>query len=148
MRIQINCLDRHCVYNHENVDKERRERREFNTAFWVDKEESWYLLLLTLQLYFRSYPNGMSTEMEWTVSEKDLEEYMEVLLVLVKECGEIISAAISSQSNVEIDEKAENLAEGNSSAILTQTDLKVTNFKKKSSKVPVPIFSNFLYIVC
>lgn len=86
--------------------------------------------------------------MEWTVSEKDLEEYMEVLLVLVKECGEIISAAISSQSNVEIDEKAENLAEGNSSAILTQTDLKVTNFKKKSSKVPVPIFSNFLYIVC
>ena len=30
---------RHCVYDHENVDRERREKRIFNTAFWIDKEE-------------------------------------------------------------------------------------------------------------
>eukprot|EP00088_Acartia_fossae_P054737 TRINITY_DN6313_c0_g1_i6.p1 TRINITY_DN6313_c0_g1~~TRINITY_DN6313_c0_g1_i6.p1 ORF type:complete len:149 (-),score=22.03 TRINITY_DN6313_c0_g1_i6:51-497(-) len=30
---------RHCVYDHENVDRERREKRTFNTAFWIDKEE-------------------------------------------------------------------------------------------------------------
>ena len=34
------------MYNHENVDKERREKRIFNTAFWIDKyteddDEGW-----------------------------------------------------------------------------------------------------------
>jgi len=30
---------RHCVYEHQIVDKDRREKRKFNTAFWIDKPE-------------------------------------------------------------------------------------------------------------
>ena len=66
-----------------------------------------------------------SEETEWKVTQEDLHQFLDVLLVLVKECGVIISDAISSRVNVEIDEKAENVGEGNSSAILTQTDIKV-----------------------
>ena len=29
---------RHCVYNHEAVAPERRAQREFNSAFWIDKQ--------------------------------------------------------------------------------------------------------------
>jgi len=28
---------RHCIYNHEAVEKEKREHRMFNSAFWEDK---------------------------------------------------------------------------------------------------------------
>jgi len=62
---------------------------------------------------------------EWKVTQEDLHKYLDVLLVLVKECGDIISDAITNRVNVEIDEKVENVGEGNSSAILTETDLKV-----------------------
>ncbi|XP_023321544.1 inositol monophosphatase 1 [Eurytemora carolleeae] len=62
---------------------------------------------------------------EWKVTQEDLHKYLDVLLVLVKECGDIISDAITKRVNVEIDEKVENVGEGNSSAILTETDLKV-----------------------
>jgi len=67
----------------------------------------------------------MEGEKLWSVSEQELQEYLRVLLVLVRECGDIISSAISSQANVEIDLKVENKEEGNSSSVLTQTDIKV-----------------------
>ena len=51
------------------------------------------------------------------------------MLVLVEECGEMIEAAISSQTNTEISEKDFNVAEGNASAILTETDIKVAVLK-------------------
>jgi len=28
---------RHCIYDHEAVEKERKDQRMFNSAFWVDK---------------------------------------------------------------------------------------------------------------
>jgi len=65
---------------------------------------------------------------EWKVTQEDLHKYLDVLLVLVKECGDIIADAITNRVNVEIDEKVENVGEGNSSAILTETDLKVIFF--------------------
>ena len=82
---------------------------------------------------------------EWKVTQEDLHKYLDVLLVLVKECGDIISDAITNRVNVEIDEKVENVGEGNSSAILTETDLKVIlyslpniryNLKKKITEIP------------
>ena len=27
---------RHCIYNHQNVDKQFKEKKLFNTAFWID----------------------------------------------------------------------------------------------------------------
>jgi myo-inositol-1(or 4)-monophosphatase len=50
---------------------------------------------------------------------------VDTILQLVKETGEIIASAIGTRGNVEIDEKEENIGEGNASAILTETDLKV-----------------------
>ena len=62
---------------------------------------------------------------EWSVSSEELQNYLDTLLSLVGECGGIIEVAINSQTNVEINEKAENLSEGNSSSVLTETDIKV-----------------------
>ena len=62
-------------------------------------------------------------EKEWSVNNDELHQYLNVLMVLIKETGDIIASAISSQKNVEIDEKESS--EGNSSAVLTETDLKV-----------------------
>jgi len=62
---------------------------------------------------------------EWSVSSEELQNYLDTLLSLVGECGDIIELAINSQTNVEINEKAENLSEGNSSSVLTETDIKV-----------------------
>lgn len=59
------------------------------------------------------------------VSDADLEHFMETILELVKETGEIIANAIGTSGNMEIDEKEQNIGEGNASAILTETDLKV-----------------------
>lgn len=103
---------RHCIYNHENVDKDIRRRKSFNTAFWVDNpdtEESEKIIPVM--------------EEEWSVNNDELHQYLNVLMVLIKETGDIIASAISSQKNVEIDEKES--IEGNSSAVLTETDLKV-----------------------
>jgi len=100
---------RHCVYEHEGVmDAEVKARREFNTAFWKDKP---------------SPDKGMGDE--WSVGDEELQNYLDTLLPLVSECGDIIESAISSQTNVEINEKSENLSEGNSSSVLTETDIKV-----------------------
>ena len=63
---------------------------------------------------------------EWSVGDEELQNYLDTLLPLVSECGDIIESAISSQTNVEINEKSENLSEGNSSSVLTETDIKVT----------------------
>ena len=30
---------RHCIYDHQNVDKQFRERKLFNSAFWVDNPD-------------------------------------------------------------------------------------------------------------
>ena len=62
---------------------------------------------------------------EYNVSAADLDRFMEAILALVQETGLIIANAIGTQGNVEIDEKEENIGEGNASAILTETDLKV-----------------------
>jgi len=60
---------------------------------------------------------------EWTISQEELHQYLDLLLVLIKEAGNIIVTAIDSKNNVEINQK--NGEEGNSSAVLTETDLKV-----------------------
>lgn len=43
----------------------------------------------------------------------------------MKEAGEMITDAMDKQKNVEIDVKEANVAEGNASAVLTETDMKV-----------------------
>ena len=30
---------RHCIYDHQNVDKQFRERKIFNSAFWIDNPD-------------------------------------------------------------------------------------------------------------
>jgi len=62
---------------------------------------------------------------EYNVSAADLDLFMEAILALVQETGHIIANAIGTQGNVEIEEKEENIGDGNASAILTETDLKV-----------------------
>ena len=99
------------------------------------------------QSFYFSDKFPLRMDPEWKVTQEDLHKYLDVLLVLVKECGDIISDAITNRVNVEIDEKVENVGEGNSSAILTETDLKVIlyslpnirdNLKKRLQK-----FQNF-----
>ena len=37
MEIEICVVIRHCIYDHEAVVPEVRQRREFNSAFWRDR---------------------------------------------------------------------------------------------------------------
>jgi len=62
---------------------------------------------------------------EWTVTDSEIDVFMEEAIKLVKECGLIISEAINSQKNVEIHQKDAVSAEGHGSAVLTETDMKV-----------------------
>jgi len=104
---------RHCIYEHEAVVPEVRQRREFNSAFWRDRPG------------LNEDSDEDNNSSEWSVSQEDIAHFLEVVVSLVKECGQIIETAISSQNNTEISEKDFNRAEGNASAILTETDLKV-----------------------
>jgi len=62
---------------------------------------------------------------EWNISDEELHRFADSVLVLIKEAGEIIADAINGQQNAEIEVKSQNVKEGNSSAVLTETDLKV-----------------------
>ena len=54
-----------------------------------------------------------------------IEEFLATAVKLVKEAGNLITDAMDKQKNVEIDVKEANVAEGNASAVLTETDMKV-----------------------
>ena len=77
-------------------------------------------------------------EETWTVSETDLEKFMEEAIKLVKECGDIIANAINCQKNIEIHQKDGVANEGHGSAVLTETDMKVEQhlIKGLESKFP------------
>lgn len=61
----------------------------------------------------------------WTFTDDQIEEFLAEAVKLVKEAGEMIVEAMEKQKNVEIDVKEANVKEGNASAILTETDMKV-----------------------
>eukprot|EP00088_Acartia_fossae_P054736 TRINITY_DN6313_c0_g1_i4.p1 TRINITY_DN6313_c0_g1~~TRINITY_DN6313_c0_g1_i4.p1 ORF type:complete len:295 (-),score=84.49 TRINITY_DN6313_c0_g1_i4:90-974(-) len=61
----------------------------------------------------------------YNVSSEELEQMLETVLHLTKETGQIIANAIGSDANAEIDLKEHNKEDGNASAILTETDMKV-----------------------
>jgi myo-inositol-1(or 4)-monophosphatase len=64
-------------------------------------------------------------EAGWTCTDDQIEEFLATAVRLVKEAGLMISGAMERQQNKEIEVKAANVAEGNSSAVLTETDMKV-----------------------
>lgn len=61
----------------------------------------------------------------WEFSDVQIAEFLAAAVKLVKEAGEMITDAMDKQKNVEIDVKEANVAEGNASAVLTETDMKV-----------------------
>jgi len=75
----------------------------------------------------------------YNVSDEDLDKFMQVAVKLVHEVGEMISNAMATQQNVEIELKGgDNLGEGHGSSVLTEVDMKVEQHLMTGLKAAFP----------
>lgn len=77
-------------------------------------------------------------EAEWKVNQEEIHVFLDHLMLLVNQAGAMIEKAINSQTNKEINSKEENATEGNSSCVLTETDIKVEKHLVEGLKQKFP----------